>query len=282
MPLLRMFRVFVCCVLALTAMGVCGQNSLANQTIKWDDYTYKFLSTGQSAQVFDSAGKVVGTILSMNGDLQMIPLPGTDEEKLKKSFADWKAFYARSHSAGGSSSAGATATPAASSSNGGPAVPCPSTYGVSYFDGTAWKTMMLAVQMPKEKSVSLSQGFKDMGKNPLNPRAGETMIYRYKDPAAPLTTGPNPSFCVSISANFNPSQIMIGTVDIKKDHREIEQAVSSRDSWLPPKRVQQVDIKRVSETVVVVTPKTPLPPGQYVLGGPPMVGIYDFGVRASQ
>jgi len=253
-----------------------AQSSLGNQTIKWDDYTFKFLTTGQSGMVYGGDGKVAGSILMMNGDLQVIPLPGTDGDKLQKSFADWKAFYARSHSGGGSSAA---APAAASASGSGPSVPCPTTYGVSYFDGSAWKTMMLAVQLPREKSVSLSAGMKDLGKNPLNPRAGETVINRYKDPAAPVTLGASPSFCITIAANFNPSQIEIGTVDVKKDHREVEQAVSSRDNWLPPKRVQLVDVKRVSDTVVVITPKTPLPPGQYVLGGPPMVGIYDFGVQ---
>jgi hypothetical protein len=244
--------------------------------------------------VFGSDGKIAGTILMMNGDLQVLPLPGTDEEKLKKSFADWKTFYARSHSTAGSSNSGAAAEPgasvngpsagaraAAASSGGGgvPSTPCPSTYGAFYFDGTAWKTLLMAVPMPKERDVSLKQGFKDIGKNPLNPRAGQMVVTRYKEPAAPVTVGPSPSFCIAISPSFNPSQIAIGTVDVKKDHREVEQAVSSRDSWLPPNRVQPVDIKRISDTVVVVTPKTPLSPGQYVLGGPPMVAIYDFGVQ---
>ena len=280
MAFLQLLRMFASIGLtaAFLATACYGQSSLANQTVKWDDYTFKFQRTGQSAQVFGSDGKVAGTILMMNGDLQVLPLPGTDEDKLKKSFADWKAFYARSHSAG-SASGGSAASPATSTGGAEPSVPCPTTYGVSYFEGSAWKTMMLAVQMPKEKSVSLSAGFKDLGKNPLNPRAGETIIYRYKDPAAPVTLGTSPSFCITIPANFNPSQIMIGTVDVKKDHREIEEAVSSRDSWLPPKRVQPVDVKRVSDTLVVITPKTPLPAGQYVLGGPPMVGIYDFGVQ---
>jgi len=122
-----------------------------------------------------------------------------------------------------------------------------------------------------------------MGRNPfsaMNGTAGQMVVTRYKDPSAPLTVGPRASFCIVIPANYNPDQILIGVVDVKKDHREVEQAVSTRESWLPPKRVQPVDIKRISETVVVVAPKTPLPPGQYVLGGPPMVGIYDFGVQA--
>lgn len=283
MPFLRRIPAIACLVLAMVALSGYGQSSLANQTVKWDDYTFKFLSTGQSAQVFDDNGKVAGTILFMNGELQVIPMPGTDQDKLKKSFADWKSFYTRSHGPAGAS--GAVATTANSGGSGEPSVPCPSTYGASYFDGAAWKTMLLAVSLPKERDVSLKQGFKDIGRNPLSAMAGTAgrmVVTRYKDSSAPLTLGPRPSFCIMIPANFNPSQILIGVVDVKKDHREVEQAVSTRESWLPPNRVQAVDIKRISDTVVVVAPKTPLAPGQYVLGGPPMVGVYDFGVQASQ
>jgi hypothetical protein len=66
--------------------------------VKWDTYTYKFSLTGTSAQIFES-GKVVGTILTMNGDQRVLPLPGTDSERMTKSFEDYKAFAARSHSA---------------------------------------------------------------------------------------------------------------------------------------------------------------------------------------
>ena len=66
--------------------------------VKWDTYTYKFSLTGTMAQVFEN-GKVVGTILTMNGDQKILPLPGTDTEKMTRSFEDYKAFYARSHSA---------------------------------------------------------------------------------------------------------------------------------------------------------------------------------------
>jgi hypothetical protein len=87
-----------------------AQGNYANQTIKWDDYTYKFLNTGQMAQVLNSDGKVVGTILSMNGELQMMPLPGPDSDKLKKSFDDWKSYEKRAH--GGSATSAAPAAPA--------------------------------------------------------------------------------------------------------------------------------------------------------------------------
>jgi len=81
--------------------------------VKWDDYTYKFSLTGTMAQVFQN-GKVVGSILTMNGDQKILPLPGSDSEKMTKSFEDYKAFYARGHSADtGAASANAAAAPAA-------------------------------------------------------------------------------------------------------------------------------------------------------------------------
>jgi hypothetical protein len=77
--------------------------------VKWDDYIFKYNPSGTMAQVF-AGGKVVGTILTMNGDQRVVPLPGPDAEKLTKSFEDYKAFAARSH-AGGGSAATASATP---------------------------------------------------------------------------------------------------------------------------------------------------------------------------
>ena len=75
--------------------------------VKWDDYIFRFNQAGTMAQVFEG-GKVVGTILTMNGEQQVIPVPGPDSDKLKKSFEDYKAFNARSHS--GNSSAAVTTT----------------------------------------------------------------------------------------------------------------------------------------------------------------------------
>jgi hypothetical protein len=77
--------------------------------VKWDDYTFKYNQMGTMAQVFEG-GKVVGTILAMNGDQRVIPVPGTDADKLTKSFEDYKAFAARSHS-GSSTATASTAAP---------------------------------------------------------------------------------------------------------------------------------------------------------------------------
>ena len=87
--------------------------------VKWDDYTFKFLPGGQMAQVFEG-GKVVGTIMTMNGQQQVIPLPGPDADKLKKSFEDWKISNARSHSAGNSSGTFTTTAPSPRQQPGSP------------------------------------------------------------------------------------------------------------------------------------------------------------------
>ena len=240
-----------------------GQTLKPNEVIKWDDYTFKFGPSAQMAQVLQG-DKVVGSILMMNGSLQVIPLPDADGEKLKKSFEDWKAFSARSHS-GGSPAAG-SAEP-----------PCPADYVPHYLDGGAWKPMTVVVSAGREAGVSMKEGLK----NPLNPNAGRTRIAMYKDAAAAITLSASPKFCIAIPTNVNPEVIEIGTVDVKKDHRELELTHADK-TWMPPKRLQAVDVKRISDTAVEIIPKEPLPSGQYVLGGPPMIGVYDFGVEANK
>ena len=59
--------------------------------IKWDVYTFRFLPGNQMAQVLDANGSVIGTILAMNGGLQIMPtITGADAEKLKAAFQSWK------------------------------------------------------------------------------------------------------------------------------------------------------------------------------------------------
>lgn len=149
--------------------------------------------------------------------------------------------------------------------------PCPSTYGPQYFDGTAWKPMTAAVNMKKHTGLSLMGALRD----PLNPMGGYTSIRRFQDAAAPITLGPAPRFCLMLPPSVNPGSIFIGSVDVRKDHREVETALRA-DSWIPAKRLQPIETRRVSNTIVAVTPTKPLQPGQYVLNTP--LGIYDFGV----
>ena len=87
-----------------------AQTVKPSEVVKWDDYTFKFGPSAQMAQVFQG-DKVVGSIIVMNGSLQVMPLPDAAGEKLKKSFEDWKAFNARSHSGGGAAAGGSTVLP---------------------------------------------------------------------------------------------------------------------------------------------------------------------------
>ncbi len=103
-----------------------------NAEVKWDDYTYKFDRSGMMAQVFEG-GKVVGTILNMNGQQRILPLPGTDSARMTKSFEDYQAFSARSHS--GSTSA-ATAVPPPSPTATNAATPTASTFTPSASRGS--------------------------------------------------------------------------------------------------------------------------------------------------
>jgi hypothetical protein len=88
-----------------------------NAEVKWDDYIFKFDRSGTMAQVFEG-GKVIGTILTMNGQQQVLPIvTGAEADKLKKSFDDYQAFNARSHGASSSPAVAASATPSAPESS---------------------------------------------------------------------------------------------------------------------------------------------------------------------
>ncbi len=125
--------------------------------VKWDDYLFKYNPSGTTAQVFEG-GKVVGTILTMNGDQRVIPLPGPDSEKLMRSFDDYKAFQARSHA--GSSSAVATTAPSpsaqpiappATASNAAPANASETTAPAIHFDDAAH-----SITVPRPDGVTVT------------------------------------------------------------------------------------------------------------------------------
>jgi hypothetical protein len=95
---------------AASAAPIAPTAPTPNAVVKWDDYTYKFDRSGTMAQVFEG-GKVVGTILNLNGQQRILPLPGTDATKITKSFEDYQAFSARSH--GGDTTVAAAPAPPA-------------------------------------------------------------------------------------------------------------------------------------------------------------------------
>lgn len=162
--------------------------------------------------------------------------------------------------------------------------PCSSTMGMNYWDGSGWKLMTAASHLGGDEGVSFKQGLK----NPFNPMGGRTRILTFKNAAAALTLDAKPSFCTPVLPGVDPTVIMIGSLDVKKDHRQLETCVGacassakrSTDDWMPPRHIQPVEIERLSDTTVEITPKEPLKPGQYLLGGPgALIAYYDFGVE---
>lgn len=144
----------------------------------------------------------------------------------------------------------------------------------NYWDGSGWKPMTLANMSRGGNGVSITEQLK----NPLNPMAGYTTIFRFKGAEASIVVGPSPRFCLYATVNQAPI-FTIGVLDVKGDARQVEVKYSDRyrDSWAPNKKKFETDVKRISDRAVEVTPKQPLAPGQYILAGG-AVGSYDFGV----
>lgn len=262
-------------VLLWTLQSAGVAQTLSSSVIKWDDYTFRFTPSGQAAQVLDSHGKVVGSILAMNGELQVIPLPGVDSDKLKQSFADWKVYNSRTHGGGSSGSSPGAAAEAGAA--------CTAVQGAYYMSDSGWKPLTL-VDMHRDRGMSLSGGLRDMAHNPFNARAGQTNIMTITNPSSHVTVGQHPKFCMAIPVAVSTDNVVIGSLDVKDGHREIESLVSARNSagtWIPESRVHKVTVNRVSDNVVEITTQDALPPGQYVLAGSATAGVgtYDFGVQ---
>lgn len=170
-------------------------------------------------------------------------------------------------------SAAATSSPASASSSSEP--PCPAGSIANYWDGTAWKPMTMALALHGERGVSIKEGLK----NPLNPMAPVTVIFRYKDAAAPITLGTSPKFCFPIAVNTAPD-VVIGALEVKKNERDIELKRSDKynsSAWIPARKAFDVNVTRTSDRSFEATPKSPLPAGQYIINNASMT--YDFGVQ---
>lgn len=152
------------------------------------------------------------------------------------------------------------------------AVPCPVSATLNYFDAGGWKPMTMAPDLRKKRGLSVMGSLK----NPLDPMAGHTTIRRFEGAAAALTLGPSPRFCVYTAPGYNPAGIVLASVTVKNNERQIESGVRA-DSWIPEKNRAPIETKRLSDTVIEIVPTKPLAPGQYIINGP--LGVYDFGVE---
>jgi hypothetical protein len=155
---------------------------------------------------------------------------------------------------------------------------CPANFNTAgYWDDSGWKIINQAVAMKAEASAS----FKAAMRNPLLPGlAGATTIFQYKDASATLTVGASPKFCFTFTGGVLPV-VYIGVVEVKKDTRQIELKRDfnrGANSMVPLNKSYDADVSQVSETSIEVTPKQPLPPGQYVIAARADV-LFDFGVK---
>jgi hypothetical protein len=153
--------------------------------------------------------------------------------------------------------------------------------GAYYWDGSAWKQMTVPAILKTKQGYSMKAGLESFGST-----RATTAIIRYENATAPLSLTSRPRFALCARTSDATANFVIGRLDVRKDYREIE-TLSRLESygsmiWIPKKRLEPVDVKRVSDTVVEVTPKDPLAPGEYLLvhPGPTVEGNdFDFGVE---
>jgi hypothetical protein len=188
---------------------------------------------------------------------------------------------------GQSAAAAATASPAVGRdgpgdateavASGGQYPPCPMGSLANYWTGTTWAPLHAPQVIGGKAGFSMGSAFKN---GPLMAGTmGQTTIEQFKGAESSTTVvGDKAAFCFFNGANMSPTYLL-GTVGVKGDKREFEvRRATGPLNWIEPKQQQTVDQSLFGNNSILVTPKTPLPPGQYIVGMNSS-NIYDFGVR---
>ncbi len=151
-----------------------------------------------------------------------------------------------------------------------------------YWDGSTWKKMSRPALLKTQEGYSIKGGIISLGGR----KGGDTVIYEYEGLSAPITLGSLPKFVMCAPASTATANFVIGKLDLKKNYRQIESLsrveVRGNFIWVPEKRRQPVEVKRISETAFEITPAERLAAGQYLLvgaGQSPLQGSFDFGVQ---
>jgi hypothetical protein len=154
------------------------------------------------------------------------------------------------------------------------ATQCPPTSVANYWDGASWKPLRTPEALTTERGFSVHEAMK----NPFNNMRGNTYIMKYKGTDSATVVASDTRFCFTVGTN-STAQYLLGTLDVKDGHREIEYTQSNRGSegWLPAKRQRPINSQRASDTMILITPAEPLPPGQYIVGTS-FLQVYDFTV----
>jgi hypothetical protein len=150
--------------------------------------------------------------------------------------------------------------------------------GVYYWTGAAWQ--------PMEPLAWSSNGVK---------KEGKSSIFSYRHPEARVQLmGESPLFCYRFiegpgGSPYPPSSrnFVIARLDQKKDHRQLEtQSVAGSfkfNAGSSKERTPEVIVTDVVSGVILISPKEPLPAGEYVLGGSSLaISGYDFGVHSAK
>lgn len=147
--------------------------------------------------------------------------------------------------------------------------------GVYYWAGTAWQ--------PMEPLTWSANGVK---------KEGKSSVFAYRHPEARVQiTGGSPLFCYKFTeaASGSPSfqNVVIARLDQKKDHRELE-TPSDAGAFkfklgFSKERTPEITLTEVTPGVILISPKGPLSPGEYVLGGSSLaISGYDFGFHSAK
>jgi hypothetical protein len=149
--------------------------------------------------------------------------------------------------------------------------------GAYYWTGIAWQ--------PLEPLTWSANGVKKVGK---------LFVWAYRHPEARVQiTGRSALFCLKfIAAAGSPSppssqSVVIAHLDKKKDHRELETPSAAGafafKAGLSKERTPEIAVDDATPGVILISPKEPLSPGEYVLGGASLaISGYDFGFHAGK
>jgi hypothetical protein len=148
--------------------------------------------------------------------------------------------------------------------------------GTFYWTGVTWQ--------PMEPVTWSANGVK---------KAGKLSVWTYRHAQGRVqVTGGNPLFCykfIEAASGNAPSSpnFVIARLDQKKDYRQFqttsEIGAFTLKAGLGKERTSEITVTDVSPGLFLISPKEPLSPGEYVLGGSSLaITGYDFGFHPAK
>lgn len=176
------------------------------------------------------------------------------------------------------------------------------------FIGLAATTLFAQSPDPKEAAATLEPGtyyWTGITWQPMEPvtwsaggvkKTGKLSIWTYRHPEARVQLTARPLFCYKFieaaaepGSTYRPSSenLVVARLDQKKDHRQLETPSDAGaftfSAALRKERTPQLTVTSVAPGVILMSPKEPLSPGEYVLGGSSLaITGYDFGFHAAK